>query len=60
MDSEQQCCVSVIVSVCLRQCMLTCAGEFLRGRGEQQFVRHVTRPGAAGNARLLVAALHPV
>lgn len=52
--------VSVIVSVCLRQRMLTCAGEFLRGRGEQQFVRHVTRPGAAGNAGLLVAALHPV
>lgn len=50
----------MIISVCQRQRMLTCAGEFLRGRGEQQFVRHVTRPSAAGNAGLLVAALHPV
>jgi len=32
----------------------------LLGRGgEQQFALHVGRPGAAGNAWLLVACLHP-
>lgn len=47
-------------TACVWQCMFTCAGELLRRRGEQQFVGHVTRPGTAGNARLLVAALDPV
>lgn len=44
------------------QCVLvfTCAGELLGGRSEQQFVGHVPGPGAAGDARLLVAALDPV
>lgn len=46
--------------VCVWQSMFTCAGELLGRRGEQQFVGHVTGPGTAGNARLLVAALHPV
>lgn len=40
--------------------MFTCAGELLGGRGEQQFVGHVAGPGTAGDARLLVATLHPV
>lgn len=48
------------VCVCVWQSMFTCAGELLGRRGEQQFVGHVTGPGTAGNARLLVAALHPV
>lgn len=47
-------------TACVWQCMFTCAGELLGRRGEQQFVSHVTGPGTAGNARLLVAALHPV
>lgn len=38
----------------------TCACELLGRRGEQQLVGHVTRPGTAGDARLLVATLHPV
>lgn len=38
----------------------TCAGELLGRCGEQQFVSHITRPGTACNAGLLVAALHPV
>lgn len=41
-------------------CVFTCAGELLGGRGQQQLVCHVTWPSAAGNAGLLVAALHPV
>lgn len=40
--------------------MFTCAGELLGRRGEQQLVCHVTGPGTAGDAGLLVAALHPV
>lgn len=44
----------------LCQCVFTCAGELLGGRGQQQLVRHVTRPGATGDAGFLVAALHPV
>lgn len=42
------------------QCVFTCAGELLRRCGEQKFVSHITGPSTAGNARLLVATLHPV
>lgn len=45
---------------CMWQSVSTCAGELLGRRGEQQFVGHVARARAAGYARLLVAALHPV
>ena len=38
----------------------TCACELLGRHGEQQLVGHVARPGTAGDARLLIAALHPV
>lgn len=48
----------LVLYVCDR--MFTCAGKFLGWRGEQQFVSHVARPGTAGDAGLLVTALHPV
>lgn len=39
---------------------LTCTLELVGGCGEQQFTLHAPRPSAAGDARLLVTALHPV
>lgn len=40
--------------------VFTCARELLGRRGKQQFIGHIPGPGTAGDARLLVAALHPV
>lgn len=52
-------CISALVpDMC--DSVFTCTGELLGGCSEEQFVSHVTGPGAAGYARLLVAALHPV
>lgn len=38
---------------------LTLAFKLLGRRGEEQFAFHVQRPSATGNARFLVACLHP-
>lgn len=38
---------------------LTLAFKLLGRRGEEQLALHVWGPGTAGNARLLVACLHP-
>lgn len=49
-----------VTALCVFQLAVTCAGELLWRRREQQFVGHVTRTRTAGYARLLVAALYPV
>lgn len=59
-EARKLCVSRHIYMLVLKARAFTCACELLGRRGEQQLVGHVTRPGTAGDARLLVAALHPV